>query len=485
MARHISVIFDDSAQMPSGLAGGVRLTSYGDLSVGGVTVWDRFKSNLAHPDISIRRVQTVQDAHALIKREIYDDSVRAFVILPSSKVITNGAEMVQLLLRADQFDGPIFDGDADQGILIFPGDFRSLLTALSEENWKGVRAYAKQTATQLDTGAPVIDISQPRNFLQFISGSTKSRAFNDIKFDAHVFTKASRDKAKIKAEHDYYYLIPEEMQGWFVQPYNYREEGDTALYQTRRMWISDAAFQLINDAWSAQDYQILIDFSMKFLSIRGRRDCSKNESLQIADQLFREKVEERRRRLDEEPEGQKLLALLLNSGNGLDLLGQFERYLRMYARYRARFALRYVCIGHGDPCLSNILFDPRTRTFLYIDPRGAASEASLFTHPYYDYCKLSHSLLGEYDYINNSLFRVTIDSCLDLRVDKFKAAPPQLKSIFVEAVEKVMDVEAMRIGEVSLFLSMIPLHLDRLDKCVAFLEKAKSIMDEIENGNPS
>ena len=48
----------------------------------------------------------------------------------------------------------------------------------------------------------------------------------------------------------------------------------------------------------------------------------------------------------------------------------------------------------------------------FVDPKGALEEEDLWTDPYYDLAKLSHSVLGNYDLINNSLFVVEIGDTL-------------------------------------------------------------------------
>jgi hypothetical protein len=41
----------------------------------------------------------------------------------------------------------------------------------------------------------------------------------------------------------------------------------------------------------------------------------------------------------------------------------------------------------------------------------------------------------------------------------------------------------MRLGEASLFLSMLPLHIDYPNKVIAFMLKASQILDEVEGGH--
>ena len=144
--------------------------------------------------------------------------------------------------------------------------------------------------------------------------------------------------------------------------------------------------------------------------------------------------------------------------------------------------LDHAVIGHGDPCLSNILYDHNSHLLLLIDPKGATDEAALWTNPLYDYCKVSHSVLGDYDFINSGMFDIALETgnTPTLRLVSYPHHTA-LKRLFEEAArETPYDFNALRLGEASLFLSMLPLHLDHPSKVTAYLLRAKEILDEVE-----
>ena len=112
----------------------------------------------------------------------------------------------------------------------------------------------------------------------------------------------------------------------------------------------------------------------------------------------------------------------------------------------------------------------------------AVTEDELWTHPLYDLCKISHSALGDYDFINNGLYEVGFTDHNDLVLRFRHANHAALKPLFREAVAKAgYNEPIMRLGEASLFLSMLPLHIDYPNKVVAFLLKANQILDEVES----
>ena len=147
---------------------------------------------------------------------------------------------------------------------------------------------------------------------------------------------------------------------------------------------------------------------------------------------------------------------------------------------RAQYPMEFV-IGHGDPCFANAMYNKSTQTLKFIDPKGALTEEQLWTNPYYDIAKLSHSVCGRYDFFNNALFDIKIDS--DFR---YSLEIPFDNSKYVEifkrkVVENGFDYLSVRIYEASLFLSMLPLHIDNPHKVFGFILNARNILEEIEN----
>ena len=53
-------------------------------------------------------------------------------------------------------------------------------------------------------------------------------------------------------------------------------------------------------------------------------------------------------------------------------------------------------IMHGDFCLSNILYDLRSRICKLLDPRGSFGASGIYGDPRYDVAKLYHSVYGLY-----------------------------------------------------------------------------------------
>ncbi|MCX7207258.1 MAG: hypothetical protein NT086_14985 [Proteobacteria bacterium] len=341
------------------------------------------------------------------------------------------------------------------------------------EQWPAFEAAPLHTWEQAWQGCQRVqsveplDLAKIRDFLSFICGSTATRHFNEVQIDAYYYTKRSSDKRKMLAE--------------YSQPFDYQDEGERASYKMMRYYLADAALQWVHGAFDADTFAPFVERLLFFLVERPRRACSKEQSAKVAHELFVAKLESRVKQFLAMEEGQRINQLAANATPALDIRQQLARFLKLYQRYEKSFSFDHLVVGHGDPCFSNVLYDQQRYLLKLIDPKGAVSEAELWTHPLYDLCKVSHSALGDYDFINNGLYDVGFADNNDLVLRFRHSNHAMLKPLFLQSVEALgHDVRIVRLGEASLFLSMLPLHIDYPNKVIAFLLKARQILDEVE-----
>lgn len=326
-----------------------------------------------------------------------------------------------------------------------------------------------------------LDLAKIRDFLSFTCGSTATRHFNEVQIDAYYYTKRSTDKRKMLAEYSFYGLVPESMRPWLIQPFDYQDEGERSAYKMLRYYLADAALQWVHGAFEADTFAPFVERLLFFLAERPRQACSKEQSTKVARELFVTKLESRVTQFLAMPEGQRINQLAASATPALDITRQLERYLKLYQRHEKGFAFDHLVVGHGDPCFSNVLYDQQRYLLKLIDPKGAVSEDELWTHPLYDLCKVSHSALGDYDFINNGLYDVGFADNNSLVLCFRHSNHATLKPLFLKRVKALgHDARIMRLGEASLFLSMLPLHIDYPNKVIAFLLKASQILDEVE-----
>jgi len=138
-------------------------------------------------------------------------------------------------------------------------------------------------------------------------------------------------------------------------------------------------------------------------------------------------------------------------------------------------------IIHGDLCFSNILFDLNTGIIRLIDPRGRFGKNIIYGDIKYDLAKLSHSILGKYDYIINDLFEYSLNTneinfkfLVDINHDNHDMEN-SFKNLLVNAGYKIEDI---RFIEALLFISMLPLHKDRADRQILMFSKGLELLND-------
>lgn len=136
------------------------------------------------------------------------------------------------------------------------------------------------------------------------------------------------------------------------------------------------------------------------------------------------------------------------------------------------------CIIHGDMCLSNVLYDLRSRVCKLIDPRGSFGRSGLYGDIRYDVAKLYHSVYGLYDFIANDLFHVSVvgsDVKLDLRTQpRHMQVRERFENVFFEA----FDRREVLLYTGFLFASMPPLHYDHPRRQIAMYANALLLLEE-------
>ena len=127
-----------------------------------------------------------------------------------------------------------------------------------------------------------------------------------------------------------------------------------------------------------------------------------------------------------------------------------------------------------------MLYSKETNLLRLIDPKGALEEEDLWTDPYYDIAKLSHSICGNYDFFNTGSYDIILNKDMQYSLNIHTDNRPYV-AIFKEYLEaNNMSYELVRLYESSLFLSMLPLHIDNPHKVFGFILNAISILEEIK-----
>ncbi|MDY7545041.1 capsular biosynthesis protein [Glaciimonas sp. CA11.2] len=358
---------------------------------------------------------------------------------------------------------------------------RSLLQAAATgENINDLISAALDQMHPIKGDVDMIDMRDPLHFTDYLTSNFDARFFNSVQtVDDFVLIKRSSEVEKLRREFKYYSLLSPVLQMFFIQPYDFKLENGSASYKMERLFVPDMALQWIHGSLDELSMKRFLDKVFYYLSLRPNRQVGADEAQTVHEETYRGKVQTRLRQLKEQPEYQKLKPYLDANFGGVDIL--LERYLRLLTKVGGRALGRDLCIGHGDLCFSNILYSKTTGLMRFIDPRGADGDADLYVSPFYDLAKLSHSIAGSYDFINYGLYRMEINADLQIDLQIDPGPPAWAREMFdARLLDAGFNPAMVRVFEVSLFLSMVPLHIDAPKKVLAFLVNANTILTELE-----
>ena len=481
----LEVVFDDTRDVHEELRSLVGVDRFGSVVFRRRSRLEAMREAARLAGASLVHLRTPQDRDALVRRLREDDQERLMLFCPSHLVPVDDDDGVINFLRQIQY-APVNlyvpqegGGDKQGWALVTAPALSAYLARREDVDLPDFFAERGDVLVDVRDRLRLIDVSDERTLLDFLSGQFDARHFNAIEREEYVVTKRSTDRAKLKREFDFHHLVPPAMQMFLVQPFDFHDDGETASYRMERLSIPDMALQWVHGAFAPAEFERFLRHIFHFVAQRPEKRAE-TEAVDAAQQaLYVDKVESRIAQLKATPEYAALAPLLERGCGGIDAL--VARYLAMFAVQRKRLPRKRLVIGHGDPCFSNILYSKTNQYLKLIDPRGASSEDELYTDAMYDVAKLSHSVLGGYDFINHDKFDIAVDERLGLSLTIEDPPPSWVRPMFVAQLKAAGFNPALtRLCEASLFISMLPLHIDRPRKALAFALNAAAILDELD-----
>jgi hypothetical protein len=304
------------------------------------------------------------------------------------------------------------------------------------------------------------------------------RQFNTLEIDSRrgLARKSSIHTSKLRDEIRWYLKLPKDLQ--FVAPrvFDYSLDVDSPYVE-----MEFYGYPSLNDiylygnchpgAWSLILASIgdLLDAFGKYCC-----RCTSDDIRSTLQAMYIEKTTDRLRHLGKDERFGAFFQDELEI-NGLKCAGIPRVLDSLHSTIEA--AGVYNCdefhILHGDLCFSNILFHQATGMLRVIDPRGNFGGLELYGDTRYDLAKLSHCMLGDYDFLVSGLFDIEwVGGGLRLE-PHLETHHQELKRLFERWLRERTgeDFWLIRIIESLLFLSMVPLHADRFRSQTAFLAR--------------
>lgn len=473
--RQIYVIYDDSMLPEKEVKNITGKKSFGDTIFKRVSLKNRMKEVITknRSVAGFWHYQKKEDWD-LIAKELHRAGKKSVIVHLYSNFALRDTKAFEILLsKAEYMNDHYMARCNGKPAMIF------IQTAEEYENQLEALLDRSFAAKDIETTA-FMDLSDQNEFLSFITGGFDARFFNALLGDAYTVTKKSNKIEKIKAEYSFYYLLPDHMKMWFVMPFDYKEGKDFASYTMERYHMTDIAIRFVHGAVDETELRDILQKLFYFIKVRKQKKVSAAEAAKVADGLYLNKLDARMEELSRSKQAAQFDQLLL-MGTEFGNLGEIvDWYKTLYGRLKKRRKENYLVIGHGDLCFSNILYSRDAGVLKLIDPKGALKEEDMYTDVYYDLAKLSHSICGCYDFFNTGLYQISMDRDMHITLT-LDADVEAYTRIFEEFLkEQHFDMALVRLYEASLFLSMLPYHMDQPGKVFGFILNAIRILKEVE-----
>lgn len=481
--KKILLVYDDHIRPNPFIRSIVGDKGFGNIILKRISVKQKFQDFLSEQrvDCNFIEISSAWEVEPfLAKIRVLNEDYRVLHIF-SNYVVRNTDEASCLIQKIPYVNIPVLAIENKMPVLFM---FKSLSEYIHfvENNFQNLLSLECFSGFDITETNAFFDISIHSNFLGYISGGFDARFFNSVQGDEFTVTKSSHDIKKIRAEYEFYRLLPDEMKIWFVMPYNYQEADGKASYQMERLHMTDLAIRYAHGAIDLQECTQLLDKSFYFINHRKSKEIPRKEQRLHEDMLYLQKIDERVRLLKQCKEYRNLSDILRTGTEVGSIDHIIERYKSLYNIIRSRREKEksISVIGHGDLCFSNMLFNKETSLLKLIDPKGAVIEEQLWTDPYYDVAKLSHSICGRYDFFNNGLFSISINKNLQFDLEISFDNKEHISIFKAFCKNNGFDYTLVRLYEASLFLSMLPLHMDNPLKVLGFVLNAVDILNEVE-----
>lgn len=348
------------------------------------------------------------------------------------------------------------------------GNISSLLKslALKRENFnEAIKLYAK--FNQVDTVQTYHwnDLGHINTYFLARAQLTTQRAFNELNISDGIVRKNGEPQIKIEAEANWFTHVPASIKRFTPLLIDSGIKDGRFGYELEYLSSMPLNELFVHGNNNAKDWDVIFAEIVKFFEASQIHSTSveNNAIEQEFTALIRDKTFQRLNGYAKDNnislntplfyDGMQLPSALSICSECIDLVRKLPNKAGVL---------------HGDLCFSNMLFDSRGVRLKLIDPRGLDSYSNLtiYGDAKYDLAKLTHSVIGLYDFIISGNYKIlnegTKENHLEFDIEE-RVRDIQNKFWGLEylkgiTIEKIMPLVVL------LFFSMLPLHTDRPDR---------------------
>tara|TARA_X000000368_G_C23051102_1_gene721439 strand:- start:1726 stop:3060 length:1335 start_codon:yes stop_codon:yes gene_type:complete len=334
--------------------------------------------------------------------------------------------------------------------------------------------YFQQSRVKLDDSFIIIKDLVSFHFL--IDTDFDTRYFNKIYKDADKYIKKSTKRDKLRNEFNFLNNLPQEIASYYIPVDSFSDDGNEAQYTMPKINFLDVSQRHINGNISQDDADVFFKSLDSYLTLVKNKTFRRtgNEFLFIY-----EKTLQRYEDLKEISFFDKLESLIANHTSFGNIHAIYKKLFSLLESSKTEINEAGSILSHGDLCFSNILASKYFDKLVFIDPLGG-NIRDAHKSIYYDFAKLSHSIHGNYDLINNNLSRINFNSEMNISLDYHKEENIYLFKKFEQLSSSFgLSSRLLRLIEASLFLSMLPLHKENEQKVNMLAIRGIEILNDI------
>lgn len=355
-------------------------------------------------------------------------------------------------------------------------DFLGCLSSEGGDFVSAVRLYDSKIKMKRVEIKSWYDFGHISTYFTSRSKLTTERSFNLLKIMDGSVIKTGLPVSKIKAEYSWFKNLDNELL-IYTPKFTKTDYGTDSIdhYQIEYLPLPPLNEVYVHGCNDIRYWKKIFTLLDEFLCICMKKAPPPSQLAAIklsASSLVKEKTLERLSAFSREnPAFNLSRENVLNSEVLPSIYDIVNSCLSRISRERAVIGL-----SHGDLCLSNILFDSRTQRVKVIDPRGLDYSGlnSNYGDLRYDFAKLTHSVVGLYDYIISDAYTLNVVDQANYTVYNFEIDVNDnllnIQKLFksLSFLNNISYLEVMP-ETILLFFSMLPLHADKPRRQMAFV----------------
>lgn len=314
--------------------------------------------------------------------------------------------------------------------------------------------------------------------------SVAARSFNSIEIDEQrgILKKRSENKEKLVNEIRWYLRIPNKLQYLLPRVYDYSLDLTDPYVSMEYYGYHTLHESLVFGDLPLVKWQAIFQKLLFAINDMGKFTLT-GERIQFEAALrdiYLQKTFDRLDMMRNEPDFHSFFenTIIINGKEYRSL----NEYLKMLPQLIEKLVV-YTFTGqfniiHGDLCFANILIEDTYDFIRVIDPRGKFGTFDIYGDARYELAKLMHTLEGKYDFIIEDMFDIdVIGNTIEYHVHK---QIDNITNVFLDVFRESIDnIQAVRLIEATLFLSMIPLHSDYKQRQFAMLATGVMLLEQV------